>query len=111
MSRKTKEEQVEVVNELPPELLIYLDPPISFGGKEADVIALREPKVCEVLQADKHLKSAVTTEAIRNYQVALIAAVSGLQRQHIEQLPIRKLNEAAKYLQGFLDAGQETSES
>ena len=94
-----------MADEIQDELNIDLDPPITFNGGSFDRLTLTEPVGKDVQKAESTLKSGVNVESLRAYQIMLITLVSKLPRGVIEQLPIRKLNEASRYLQSFIEAG------
>lgn len=90
-----------------PELEIIFDEPIEYNGKTYNSIVLREPKSVELQNALATLGKGDTPDAMFKYNNSLISAVAGengksLPRQVAEQMPIRKFNEAVKYLESFL---------
>lgn len=97
--------------ELSPELVLEIAPPLVHKGGTYDSLTLREPKGIEVRQAEMALKAGVNVVTMRAYQIALVARVSGIPEPLIEQLPIRTLNRASRYLQSFIEGGAETGGS
>lgn len=97
--------------EPPANLVIELDEPIEHQGAQVTELRLREPKAFEVVRAETELKGGMTPDSLRRYQISLVCLVSGVDRKFIEKLPIRKLNEASAYVQGFIEAGPQIGES
>jgi hypothetical protein len=91
--------------ELPPSLLIEFDPPIEWSAGNVDAIELREPTIAEYMKAQKEIRPNATVDQYTAFQITLIAAVSGKPRQVIEKMPVRKVAEAFKYLEGFTNPG------
>lgn len=92
------------MSDLPPSLVID-DLGIEWNGGKYDAIELKEPKAIHIEKAMSSVNGTLTDQSVIKYQIALICAVSGLPRQVIEEMPISKLNEAFKYLQGFSQIG------
>jgi hypothetical protein len=88
-----------------PELELEMAEPIDHGGKTYSSVVLREPKAREVQQALAMLGTSATPDSMFKYNTTLMAAVSGLPRQVVEQLPIRQFSEGARYLESFLEVG------
>lgn len=91
-----------------PEMELVLAEPIEFAGKVHTSVVLREPKAREVQQALAALSNATTPDSMIRYNTVLMSAVSGLQRQVIEQLPLRQFNAGAAYLNRLSDSGPAT---
>ncbi len=83
------------------EMLIDLEPAIEKHNRRVDLLELRPPTAGEVETAQRELGSTLTSERLRRYQIVLVALVSGHPRAIVEELPIRKLDQASQYLQGF----------
>jgi hypothetical protein len=90
-------------DELPAELEIEFDPPLAHNNGTWDRITLREPKAIEVKKARSLLKGQFGAEQIVDHQIMLVALVSGVPRVVVENMPIRKLNQATEYLMAFVD--------
>ena len=97
------------MSDLPISKVIDFDTPIEWASAKYDSIELREPKMKELSLAYGELKGN-DAQAMAKFQMSLVCAVSGAPRQVIENMPISKMNEAFKYLQGFMEVGQETGE-
>jgi hypothetical protein len=96
-----------------PTKVIELDPPITVpGGGTFTELTLGEPKAIHVLNAEKHLKgAAIGAVDIRMYQLTLVSQQTGIPFATLrDNFPISVLNEAARYLQDFVEAGQPTGE-
>lgn len=94
-----------------PQKIIPLEEPIQVpGGGTITELILGEPKGIHVLNAEKHLKGAAISAAdVRMYQLTLISQQTGIAFNTLRDLfPISVLNEAAAYLQDFVEAGQTT---
>lgn len=78
---------------------------IEHSGGKYDAIELREPKARELSKALGVMRGNTDSQSLVKFQIALVAAVSGVPEAAIEQMPISKLNEAFDYLQGFTSAG------
>lgn len=89
--------------ELLPEMVIELNDPIEWSGKSHTEVVLREPKAKEIKAALAALGSGNTPDAMVVYNTTLISGVSGLPRQVIEGMSIRQFNQAARYLERFLE--------
>ena len=86
-----------------PTLIIPLDPPIDRkGGGSVTELTLQEPTAAQVRGAETHLRNGVNPLSLREYQLSLVTAVSGVSREVIDRLPVSKLMEAANYLQDFI---------
>ncbi|MGO2957418.1 MAG: phage tail assembly protein [Acetobacter sp.] len=96
--------------DLPPTLTIDLDPPIEVhGGATYSELSLCEPASGQVLNAEKHLKGNFGAAELRMYALTLVSQNSGVPMNVLrDYCPISKLNEAANYLQRFIEAGQST---
>jgi hypothetical protein len=90
---------------------IILAMPITFDGRQVSQLVLREPRVKEVLRADEQLRHGVSPHSLRNREIYLISFISGQPVPVIEQMNISQLNEAMKYVNPFLNSGQETGGS
>ena len=96
-----------------PTRTIDLDPPVEAkDGAVYTELRLSEPTGGQVLNAEKHLKGASIGPAdLRMYSLTLVSQNSGLPFSVIRDLmPITVINEATRYLQSFIEAGQETGE-
>lgn len=90
---------------------IDLDPPIETKtGASYMQMNLSEPTGGQVLNAEKHLKGAsIGPVDLRMYSLTLVAQNSGIPFADIrDYFPISVINEATRYLQSFIEAGQET---
>lgn len=94
--------------ELPASLIIPLDPPVEFKGGKYEQLTLREPNLAEVRKAETRLRNQSNVEALRAYQVALIALVAGVPEPMLDLLPIRIVEKGWRYLEFFLGGGQAT---
>ena len=92
--------------DLPDTLTVELKTPIELKGQRHTELVLREPRAIDVRQAESHLRASVNVETLRKYQIALIAKVAGVPEPVVEAMAITQLNEAAAYLQGFIEAGR-----
>jgi hypothetical protein len=81
---------------------------ITYQGGTYDRIELQEPNAGQVKLAEREMKPG-TMEAVRSYQIKLVSLVSGKPTQVIEQLPVSKLMEAVRFLEGFILTGPGTS--
>ena len=102
--------QEEAAPELPETLTIELDPPVAHNGLTCASLELREPTASQVKSAEALMKG-MTPEAIRNYQIKLVELVAKVPPLVVAQLPIRKLMEAVRYLEGFILAAPATGKS
>ena len=95
-----------------PQLLIVLDPPIKRddGGTVTEIL-LREPTAGQVRAAESNLRNGINPQSLREYQLSLVAAVSGISRKVIDQVPIHQLVEGADYLQNFITPPPKTGSS
>lgn len=100
----------QIADDLPETLTIELDPPIEHNGGTFSELELREPTAGQVKTAEAMMK-AMTPESIRAYQIKLVELVSKKPPLVVAQLPIRKLMEAVRYLEGFILPGRPTGES
>ena len=89
-------------NTIPDEFVVEFDT-ITYQNGEHDRITLREPTAGEIHKASKEVGMMST--------IVLVCLVSGTPRPVIEKLPIRKLREAAEYLEGFMPVDRETGAS
>jgi hypothetical protein len=103
--------EMEDGEDLPIELVIELDPPIDFKGGQIHELRLTEPSALFVRQAEAHLKGQFGQEQMRKYQISLTSLVTGVPIPAVEQLPIRKLNEATRFLERFISAGPATGKT
>ena len=89
--------------DIPDEVIVPLDAPLTANGLEVSELALREPTGGELAKAEALLGSAMPPlpGPIRAYHLRLICEVTGLKPGHIGQVPIRKAREAVRYLEGF----------
>ncbi len=92
------------------EYSIELDEPVTHRGVKYERIDLREPKLGDVRKAESHLRLGATADAIRSYQLTLVAAVSEIPYDAIEQFPISDLNKAGEWLSSFINAGRATGQ-
>lgn len=90
--------------ELAPSYVINFDPAIVHNGMECRAIELSEPQLKHLRSAYAEFRNGVNAETTTRYQIALVCAVTGKPQQVIEQMPIRKMNEASEYLQSFINA-------
>jgi len=84
---------------------IIIRPPISFKGGTFDMLVLREPMSGEVRKAEGQMRNNLSNEGLRLMNTHLISMVSGWPVPVIEQIRISDFNEAAAYLQNFIEAG------
>lgn len=96
---------------LPTAHIIDLAEPIEVRGERYEQVVLREPTGAEMRQAKGHLRNGATAPQLREYEMALVQAVSGLPRQVVQMLPIRVFREAALFIEGFIEAGRGTGKS
>ena len=89
--------------DMPTELELSFDPALVFNGDSYDSITVREPTAKQVQTAEACLKQAVNVATMRDYQITLVALVAGIKKGHVDQMPIRKLNEASAFIQAFVD--------
>jgi len=96
-----------------PMLIIPLDAPIESGKTIYTELTLAEPKARAVLEAEKHLKGpSLGPSDLRLYQLTLVSQTAGIPFSDLRDLfPISVINEASRYLQGFLEAGEPIGES
>lgn len=96
-----------------PVLIIPLDDPISVKGANYTELTLKEPTGRVVLDAEKHIKgSAIGPSDLRMYSFTLVAGVSGVPFDVLrDHFPISVINEATRYIQGFIEAGEPDGES
>lgn len=78
-------------------MILDLDPPIEFSGKQTSSLELREPTVAEYMKAQAESKG----DSVK-LLVHLIAAVSDSNRQIIEKLPMSTFIKAGDFVQSFL---------
>lgn len=99
--------------DIPPTLTIDLDPPVVVpGGGTYTELNLSEPMGGQVLNAEKHLKGSFGAAELRLYALTLVSQNTGIPMNILrDNFPIRVLNEAANYLQRFIEAGQKTGDS
>jgi len=99
--------------DLEPTKVIPFDEPIKVNGTVYTEMMLSEPRGKIVLDAERHLaKASISPVDLRMYQFTLVSGASGIPFNVVrDELPISKINEAATYLQGFIEAGTETGES
>ena len=90
----------------PSELVVTLDEAIEQSGQRWDAFTLREPTTGDAEAAEQEMSAAMNSETLRRFQIVLVSRVSGAPRFIVERLPIRKLDEAARYLGGFISAGR-----
>ena len=83
------------------ELTIELDQVIEKHNRRVDLLELRPPTAGEVETAQRELGSVPNDETVRSYQIVLVALVAGYPRGIIGEVPISKLDQASRYLQGF----------
>ena len=91
----------------PTELTVTLDEAIEQSGQHWDALTLHEPTTGDVEMAEQEMNAGMDTETLRKYQIVLVSRVSKAPRFIIERLPVRKLDEAARYIGGFIRAGRE----
>lgn len=100
------------VAELPASWSIPLSPSVSFNNQEYTELSLREPTADEVRKAEEHLRAGpMLPHCRRNYQMNLIAMVSGLPLPVVQKIGVAKVQMAMAYLGLFLAAGQGTGVS
>lgn len=97
--------------ERPNRLTLDLEPPVVFGPNTYTELDLSEPKTGDVERAERELRGGLNSETLRKYQIVLVSKASGLGADVIQSLPIRKLDEASRYLQGFINPGRQTGET
>jgi hypothetical protein len=95
----------------PQTLTIELAKPIEFQKGAYQALALREPTVGEMRKADGQCRNSVNMETLRLRDIHLVAMVSGWPVPAVEMMPISKLEEASKFLLGFIETGPKTGES
>ncbi|QHC36461.1 phage tail assembly protein [Komagataeibacter xylinus] len=89
------------------------EPVTSRSGATYTELNLSEPTGGQVLNAEKHLKGATIGPAdLRMYSLTLVSQNAGIPFSDVRDLfPISVINEATRYLQSFIEAGQETGEN
>ncbi|BAK83968.1 phage tail assembly protein [Komagataeibacter medellinensis] len=93
---------------------IELETPINTkSGACYTQLDLCEPTGGQVLNAEKHLKGATIGPVdLRMYSLTLVSQNAGIPFADIrDYFPISVINEATRYLQSFIEAGQETGGS
>lgn len=97
------------IAEVPASFTLPLDPPIPHSGTTYSEITLREPKADQVRRAEEHLRNGpLLPHNRRNYEMHLVANVSGAPFAVVQQIGIARLNVAVSYLNAFLGYGQGT---
>ena len=97
------------IAELPSSFTLPIDPPIPHSGTAYDQIILREPKADHVRKAEEQLRNGPhLPHNRRNYEMHLVANVSGAPFAVVQQIGVARLNVAMAYLNSFLDYGQGT---
>jgi hypothetical protein len=108
----TEIEAEEKPAEQPDSLSIALDPPLRApNGEEYDRIVLQEPNTGDVEAAERVLKKGLNLYSLRLYQQTLLNRASNIPSTAVPFLPISKVDEACRYLQGFIDPGPATTRS
>lgn len=87
---------------LTPEFVVELDKRIEMNGRIVTALELREPRSGEVEAAQRKLGSSYTTASIRECQFHLVCLITEHPRFIIDRVPIGKLNQASRYLLGFI---------
>ncbi|MTK12706.1 MAG: phage tail assembly protein [Clostridiaceae bacterium] len=85
------------------EMTLELLRPIKLEDRSIEMVNLREPTAYEIEQVSKKAESSA-----QGSNILLVSLVSGLTVGEVGKMGIRDLNQALKFLQGFIEAGQET---
>ncbi|MDI2091624.1 phage tail assembly protein [Commensalibacter oyaizuii] len=83
--------------------IISLDRPVRVGDRDYTELKLREPIVNEVIQAFKTMAGKQSSVAAYDAQLILVASVSEMPIQGIEELPGRILDQAIDFVMSFQD--------
>jgi hypothetical protein len=86
--------------------VIYnLNNPLSSGQDTISSLTLREPRVCEVINAQKDGK-----DNEMQMMLSLVAAVSGVNLKIVEKLSMSDFIAASDHVASFLSSRQPSSE-
>jgi hypothetical protein len=91
--------------------VITLKKPVVLENAQCERLSLREPFGGEVLTAERRLRPPNGSGQARDYEIALVALVSGVQEPLIRNVPISQLNEAVAFFAHFFDDGQEAGDA
>ncbi|MEA2755603.1 MAG: hypothetical protein QOJ54_1892 [Aliidongia sp.] len=86
------------------ELILDLDRPIGPKGREITQLTLHEPLTGMVRSCERHLRSGFGQAELRSYQIELVAKCARIDFKQAEELPYRKLEEAATFVQAFANS-------
>ena len=82
-----------------------LDIDVTFQKRRFTTLHLQEPTVKQIERAELELnQTSQTPYTMRRYQIALVAAVAGVPREVVLELPHSRLAEAFDFLAELLDA-------
>ena len=104
------EDETLAEDEAPHDVLLPLDPPITFGKEAFTELDLHEPLASQLRQARQLISTSSLFES-RRAQMHLITAVAGVPAPVVDALPIRTLNKAGRILSGFTIAGRRTGKT
>ena len=90
---------------------LTIDPPIVLNEKTYEHMHLHEPNGFQQVNAEKELATGMNVYTLRNYQIMLVALVSGWPRVAVERMPIRQIQEAFDFLAPFTQVGPATGAS
>jgi hypothetical protein len=82
-------------------LVIPINPPIKHEGGEVSELKLREPTGKEMREAERKFDGGMTPEAVSNFEVALVGAVSGVPEVALNKLPVSVMRRASDFVRGF----------
>lgn len=80
--------------------VIALRKPVQFGSVTYDKLELREPTAAEVVLAQK--EGSLNGGMASN--IVLIAVVTAIPKPAVEKMGIRDVEEASRFLAGFMSA-------
>lgn len=86
---------------------ITLRTPVSLGSTSYDKLELREPTAAQIVKAQKEM--AANGPMASN--ILLIAEVTGIPKAAVERMGIRDVQEASRFLAGFIEEPATGSDS